>query len=201
MTKETFIKELVQKLKKLPQDEIDSAADYYTEYFDEAGVENANEVIKKLGSPSQVASQILADYAFKSLDENPKSTKKGISAVWFILLAILATPIALPLLLLIILPIFIFFIISAALSVSFLAIAFSLVVGGIASIVAGFAVMTEHMATSMFFIGTGLSISGIGLLLFSPIIALVKKVFITLAKWLKKAYDKITKKKEEKSYE
>lgn len=66
----------MSKLHRLPTQEIDAALIYYEEYFDEAGQENEQDVIEKLGPPSQAAAQILADFAIKDLDAKPPSTKK-----------------------------------------------------------------------------------------------------------------------------
>src|SRR5690554_3126724 len=98
MSKDEYLKKLRLKIKKLPKQEIEEAINYYHEYFEEAGEENTASVIARLGSPSSVASQILADYAVKDLGTDHDSTKKSLSAIWFIILAILASPIALPLL-------------------------------------------------------------------------------------------------------
>ncbi|MEH7521817.1 DUF1700 domain-containing protein [Bacillus sp. JJ1503] len=55
MNKESYLRELQRKLRKLPDEEVIAALDYYSEYFDEAGVENTQYVIEKLVSPAQVA--------------------------------------------------------------------------------------------------------------------------------------------------
>lgn len=197
MTKEKYLNELQRKLKRLPSEEIDAALDYYSEYFDEAGEENASQVIKKLGSPSNVASQILAEYAVKGLDNHPESTKKGLSAVWLILLAIPATPIALPLLLIIFALVFSIIAIGIAFIVSFFALIIALLGAGIASTVVGIIIMIQHVPTSIFFIGLGLTATGVGILLFPPLVFLVKSASRSLAKWLKKLFDKITPRRKE----
>ncbi|QED49354.1 DUF1700 domain-containing protein [Cytobacillus dafuensis] len=199
MSKEEYLKELRQKLKKLPNDEVDAALDFYGEYFDEAGEENTEQIIKKLGSPSLVASQILAEYAVKGLDNEASTTKKGFSAIWFIILAILASPIALPLLILIISLVFALVLMFGAFIFTFFTVIFALVFSGIISAIAGFAVITQHWQTSLFFIGIGLTASGIGILLFSPLVLVTKSASLSLAKWLKRLFDKITRgRKEEK---
>lgn len=100
MNRASYLKKLRGKLQRLPAHEIDAALAYYEEFFDEAGEENEQWVIQQLGSPSHVASQILADYALKDLEatSNSTSTKKNMSAIWLIILAILSAPLSLPLL-------------------------------------------------------------------------------------------------------
>lgn len=198
MTKETYLNQLRHKLKKLPEEEIEAAIEYYTEYFDEAGEENSQSVIDELGSPASVASKILADFAVKDLTNHPNSAKKGLSAVWLIVLAIFASPIAIPLLIGIFALVFGLIVTGAAFALSFFAFIFSLIVGGIASIIGGFAIITQHIPSALFFIGIGLTIGGIGLILFSPLLSIVKNASIALAKLLKKVFDKLTNKRKEK---
>lgn len=197
MSREEYLKVLRRKLKKLPNEEINAALDFYKEYFEEVGEDNSERVIAKLGSPSLVASQILADYAVKGLEDESSTAKKGLSAVWFIILAILASPIALPLLLFVIILIFTLVLICATFLLTFFILTFSLALGGIFSIVAGIVVITQHWQTSLFFIGIGLTASGIGILLYPPLIFVTKNMSSSLAKWLKRLLDKITHRRKE----
>ncbi len=197
MSREKYLKELETRLKKLPQDEIDEALNYYREYFDEAGEENSELVIKKLGSPAQVARHILAEYATKELAEHPESAKKSISAIWFILLAILASPIALPIVIVIISMVFTLVILCAAFLFTFLTLIISLAFAGVVSIIAGFSVITQHWQTSLFYIGAGLTATGIGILLFPPFMFVVKSSSSALARWLNKIFDKMKNKRKE----
>lgn len=197
MNKEFYLKELRNKLKRLPVDEVEAALEYYCEYFDEAGEENVDKVIRKLGSPSHVASQILADYAVKELNEHPESTKKSISAIWFILLAILASPIALPLIIFVFSMVFALVLMCGAFVLTFFSLIIALILSGVACVIAGFAVIFQHWQTAFFFVGGGLVASGIGLLLISPFTFIVKNTSMTLAKWLKKLFVKMTPKQKE----
>ena len=197
MNKESYLRELQRKLRKLPDEEVEAALDYYSEYFDEAGEENTQYVIEKLGSPSQVASQILADYAVKGLEVNSESAKKGFSAIWFIFLAILASPIALPLLILVFALVFSVVIVCASFIFTFFVTIAALTLSGIVSIVAGFSVIGQHWQTSLFFVGTGLIASGIGILLFSPLVSITKSTSLALAKWLKRLFDKVARRRKE----
>jgi len=197
MNKEIYLKELRDRLKRLSTDEVEAALEYYREYFDEAGEENVDKVIRKLGSPTHVASKILADYAVKELNENPESTKKSISAIWFILLAILASPIALPLIIFVFSMVFALVLMCGAFVLTFFSLIIALIISGIASVIAGFSVIIQHWQTALFFIGGGLVASGIGLLLISPFTLIVKNTSMALAKWLKKLFVKMTRKQKE----
>jgi uncharacterized membrane protein len=58
MTKEQFLFQLEQQLLDLPQEERAAAMEYYRDYFDDAGAENEAEVIRELGSPTELAAVI-----------------------------------------------------------------------------------------------------------------------------------------------
>lgn len=51
MNREEYLKRLSFLLKDLPEEEIEDAIAYYEDYFEEAGEEKEEQVIKKLGSP------------------------------------------------------------------------------------------------------------------------------------------------------
>lgn len=195
MSREEYLKVLRRKLKKLPNEEINAALDFYQEYFEEAGEDKTKEVIAKLGSPSRVASRILAEYAVKGLEEEERTTKKGFSAIWFIILAILASPIALPLLIVVISLASTLVILCGSFIFTFFVLIIALILSGIISVIAGVAVIAQHWQTSMFFVGIGLIASGIGILLFPPLLSVTKHLSGSLAKWLKKLFDKITRKR------
>lgn len=58
MNKEQFLKELERLLQGIPENEKREALSYYEEYFDDAGAENEQQVLDRLGSPMQVAMNI-----------------------------------------------------------------------------------------------------------------------------------------------
>lgn len=61
MTKLEFMKELESLLPDIPLEERNEALQYYNGYFEDAGEEHEDEVMKDLGSPSKVAAIIKAD--------------------------------------------------------------------------------------------------------------------------------------------
>ena len=197
MTKDAYLKKLKGKLKRLPQEEVEAAVDYYSEYFDDAGEENTEQVILQLGSPSNVASQILADAAMKDLTNHPKSTTKNISAIWLILIAIVTAPISLPILGSVLGIIIAMVAVAFALLFSLFMIVVSFVIGGIATFLSGLFVLTDHLPTAILFIGIGLVISGLGLLLISPFVGLVKKTSQSFAQAMGKLFKKIMQKRKE----
>ncbi|MEK5333371.1 MULTISPECIES: DUF1700 domain-containing protein [unclassified Lysinibacillus] len=195
MDRVSYLKKLRGKLSRLPAHELNAALVYYEEYFDEAGAENEQQVISQLGSPSVVASQIMADFALKDLDATPASTKKNMTAIWLIILAILSAPLSLPILA-----------VAVALMISVGAVIFSVVVaivatvlsiflGGVVALIAGFFVLTEHWPTALLFMGIGLIVTGLGVLLFPAVARLIKKIGLVCVEVLASLFRKITKKR------
>ena len=78
MNKSEFMKRLQALLQDIPETERKEALEFYENYFDDAGIENEQQVIRSLGSPEKVAATIK-----EGLDENAGEkgsfTEKGYS--------------------------------------------------------------------------------------------------------------------------
>lgn len=61
MTRLDFMEELRSHLQMLPFTEQQDALRYYEEYFDDAGPENEQKVMEELGTPEEVAKNIIAN--------------------------------------------------------------------------------------------------------------------------------------------
>ena len=158
---------LASELSRLPKEEIQAAMEYYSEYFDEAGPEREQETIQELGSPSKIATQIKADYAVRQLDEPgaARSTKKGLTAVLWVLLGVFAAPVALP--------------VAVGLGITAFAVAFSIFavilaliislaavcISGVGLIGVGIAGMAASLSGGLLLIGAGLVSAGLTALL------------------------------------
>ena len=77
MNRKEWLKKLQMELYRMPRNEIDDAVAYYSEYFEEAGPEREDEIIRELGDPSKVAAQIKADYAVRQLDDMEREEARG----------------------------------------------------------------------------------------------------------------------------
>ena len=185
MSREDFLLKLRKCLKRLPQEEIDSAVSYYAEYLDDVGVENEATAIAALGNPYQIASQITAEYAVKDMQAAP-SAKKGLATVWVVLLAVFASPIAVPIALALACVALALVIVIFSLILSLAAVAFSFVVSGIACFVVGVCVIVQSPATCLFYIGVGLFLLGAGVLCGLAVIKLSKKGFNGIANMISK---------------
>ena len=97
MNRAEFMKILRSDLRRLPEDERNSALEYYEEYFDEAGPQKEQQVLENLGNPKKIAGQIKADYAMQQLDQEEMPTaKKGWSAFKWAIVGICSAPISIP---------------------------------------------------------------------------------------------------------
>jgi len=173
--------QLKKQLRVLPYDEIKEAVDYYEQYFSDAGEENERVVLAELGSTSAVASQIIASYVTK---DTAKPAKHGLTTVWQIILAVFASPVALPMALAVV-------VLAVALVIVVIAVVFSigatgvgLILGGIMSGVTSVSVFLQSFATAVFFFGLGLTAAGAGLAIIIGTVHLSKKCFHILAKYM-----------------
>lgn len=83
MTKNQFLAELERQLYKLPKQEVEDILRDYDEYFQNAQFDgkDEHEVIKSLGSPKQLAKELLATYYFEEVQKS--ATFSNIArAVW-----------------------------------------------------------------------------------------------------------------------
>ena len=83
MTKEQFLEELKRQLKKLPNQELEEVLRDYDEYFMIAQSEGKQdqEVIQSLGSPKQIAKELLATYYIEEMQKTA-SVQNISRAIW-----------------------------------------------------------------------------------------------------------------------
>jgi len=181
MNRHEFMEQLKRKLRKLPFDEIKEAVEYYEQYFDDAGAENEQEVLGELGSASEVAAQIIAGFAVKGVGAE-ESAKAKWNTAWLVVLASLATPIALPLTLVAGALALTLIITMSAVIFSFFMAGVAMLAGGAVCAFASFFVIAESFSTTLFALGLGLTTSGAGLAVVIATANLSKKCFGWLAK-------------------
>lgn len=80
MNRQEFLRQLESLLKNIPENERQDALAYYNDYFDEAGVENEQNVIQELGSPQKVAQSIVDDV--RSLEYNKAEGYEDMSGAY-----------------------------------------------------------------------------------------------------------------------
>lgn len=184
MTKDSYLKELRDNLYQIPQEEVNNIIQYYAEYFDEAGADNVQNVIRDLGSPKQLADKVTADYFGGNMPEVELKSKKHIN-VWLIVAAVLGAPLWIPLVLAALIVALALVIVMFALVVSFGAIVLACAIGGVVMSFASFAVMFSDAATGILLLGIGLVCLSITILMVFAtigIVILIKKLYALIFK-------------------
>ncbi len=74
MTRNEYLRDLRQKLSRLPQSERDEAMAFYSEYFEDAGDDAA--AIESLGSSIRLAAQINAEFSARMLEAREQAFKQ-----------------------------------------------------------------------------------------------------------------------------
>ncbi len=179
MTRREFMQELRERLARLSDADREAALAFYEEYFDEAGPDREQDVIRELGSPQAIASRILADHAVKEAREAPYSPRKGLSALWFVILAIVAAPLALPAIFSIVGVIVAVVVVMAVIAI----LAVAIVIGGIALFTGGFFALFATPASALILFGVAFLLWGIGKIAFAIIGAALSIVGGAIA-WL-----------------
>ena len=194
MNKKEYLEELSEKLSRMKEEERLEVLRYYEEYFDEAGIEQEEEVIKNLGTPSQLARQIMAEVAVKESVEKPQSSRKGLWAIGLIILALLATPVAFPLAITAIVLIFVAVLLVGIFLFVGVILVFSLGVTGISLIAAAFKMFFITPATGLLSLGIGIGliniILGICLLIGILVYVAIMKGMPILIKWVSKGLNR-----------
>lgn len=68
------MEQLRKYLKRLPKEDYENAIEYFSEYFDEAGPENEQQVMEELGEPKEAARELLLNLLQESVGDGKDST-------------------------------------------------------------------------------------------------------------------------------
>lgn len=99
MNKTQFLRELEKKLRHMPKEDREDALRYYDEMISDMGLDNATDVTARLGSPKEVAKEIIGNCSKKHMDSGKIRDK--LTALWLLILSLFVSPLALPLALII----------------------------------------------------------------------------------------------------
>ncbi|MBS6318751.1 MAG: DUF1700 domain-containing protein [Streptococcus salivarius] len=187
MTKTEFIAKLTKYLRKLPQQDYEEAIEYFMEYFEEAGPENEARVIAELGTPKEAAHEVISRLLEEKIVEDKSSLRNKTTILWIAILAVLASPVALPILLFFLAMIVTLLMIIFAVIVTALALTFALLISGVYTFFTSFSLLSVSLASTLFGGGLGLLMFGGALLLLLisfEICKLIVKLITLLIKWL-----------------
>ena len=196
MSREEYLAQLEALLTgRVPAEELGRVLAYYRSYFDEAGPQGEAGVMEELGSPAELAARIMearrGPAGREEVQPPAQRPRNGFGALWKVLLAICAAPIAIPLI-----------VAGAGLVLAVFVVAALLVAGaffggamcvivGVAAAWTGFGVLfSQGLATMLLYCGLGMLSSGIGLLLIGGSLALCGLCFRCTARamgrWLER---------------
>ena len=187
MTRTEYIAKLTKYLRKLPQQDYKEAIEYFMEYFEEAGPENEARVIAELGTPKEAAHEVISRLLEEKIVEDKSSLRNKTTILWIAILAVLASPVALPILLFFLAMIMTLLMIIFAVIVTALALTFALLISGVYTFFTSFSLLNVSLASTLFGGGLGLLMFGGALLLLLisfEICKLIVKLITLLIKWL-----------------
>ena len=187
MTRTEYIAKLTKYLRKLPQQDYEEAIEYFMEYFEEAGPENEARVIAELGTPKEAAHEVISRLLEEKIVEDKSSLRNKTTILWVAILAVLASPVALPILLFFLAMIVTLLMIIFAVIVTALALTFALLISGVYTFFTSFSLLSVSLASTLFGGGLGLLMFGGALLLLLisfEICKLIVKLITLLIKWL-----------------
>ena len=187
MTRTEYIAKLTKYLRKLPQQDYEEAIEYFMEYFEEAGPENEARVIAELGTPKEAAHEVISRLLEEKIVEDKSSLRNKTTILWIAILAVLASPVALPILLFFLAMIMTLLMIIFAVLVTALALTFALLISGDYTFFTSFSLLSVSLASTLFGGGLGLLMFGGALLLLLisfEICKLIVKLITLLIKWL-----------------
>ena len=178
MTKAKYLNQLDRKLRAMPDNERRDALEYYDGYLSDAGDEAA--AMARLGSPAEVAANILVSHAAKEPAPGEtgqsagKTGAKGFKIAWMVALAIFALPVGLPLVIALAAIAFtlIFSLLAIVLATGATILAF-LFTGAVGLILFPM-IVPQDAGIALFLLGGGLASLGLGILLIKCMIILMK---------------------------
>ena len=204
MNRIDFMRRLEFLLSDLPENERREAVQYYNDYFNDAGVENEEEVLESLGTPEEVAGSIreglreearekgeFSEKGFKQDGQKQEKKdagdryraegrKKGMSAsavALIVICCLVASPVLIPLAITLI-------VVLAVLGAVFISLVLVFLLVGVVCIVSGviafFGSLTELFlapASAVMGIGMSLIAVGAGILLTMLLVFVISKIF------------------------
>ena len=166
MTRNEYMEQLKKYLKRLPKEDYDNAIEYFSEYFDEAGAENEQQVMKELGEPKEAAGELLLNLLQETTTRSPAKTKRSPGKI--ILLAFLvlcASPVSLALLIGALGVLFAVVVVIAAVIFSLGVTCAATVAGGIMLAGFGATLIFKSVAAACMMVGGGFLMAGAGILI------------------------------------
>ncbi len=190
-----YIEELDALLAQLDTNERQDVLDFYQEYLQDGHFDSYNDCVAELGTPRQLARKVLADYSIKNSTAGSRSKtekpKDDVKTIWLIVLALLSTPITIPLAAVAMAVFIAAGAVSFAAVASVLAIVVAFVITGAFSLIAGLAVTFSHFWVGLFYLGVGLTVVGVLIMLVPVFQVTINGVIHGMTGLSKKIYAKL----------
>lgn len=184
MTRNEYMEQLKRYLRRLPKEDYENAVEYFSEYFDEAGPENEQQMMKDLGDPKEAAREVLLNLleesvengsaeeasrteTVKTFSEKALPEKKKRSPGKIILLAFLvicASPVSIALLIAGLAVLAAVVLVIAAVIFSLAVTSIATIVGGIMVVGFGATLVMRSLAAACMMVGGGFLLAGAGIL-------------------------------------
>lgn len=164
MTKVEYLAKLDKYLHRLPKEDYQEAMDYFREYFEEAGSENEAQVIAELGTPKEAAQDIISRLLDEKVGDKEKTSRSRVTMVWLAILAIMATPVAIPLALFLFSVIIAIFVLGVAAIAVVLSLGIAFLTSGIYMLFDSWSYLNISFSTTALSFGLGLLALGLSLL-------------------------------------
>lgn len=191
MNRSEFLAALKQKLRGLPEEEIESSVEYYSEMIDDRIGEGMSEeeAVAAVGSVDEATSRILEEVPLAKLVRDRVMPKRKLSG-WEIALLIIGSPLWLTLLIAFLSVVFALYCVLWALVVAMYAVDLALGVCLPTGVIGLFElIMRDYTASGLFVFGGGLLCGGLAILLTMLTVRLTKSL-LTASKsavlWAKK---------------
>ncbi len=171
-----YLQEVWKNLTGIPRDDAQELLEYWEEFFLDADL-SLEEVVSKYGKPRKFAQVLKMSYFLEQDDladesHQPQTTKSRLRLIWMIILGIFATPVLLPLALVVVMLILAGLLVLFSVLFTCYVVVASLIFGGILSAVTGFGLIFSSFSTMLVFVGLGFALGGFGLLLLPLVVKL-----------------------------
>lgn len=178
MTREEYMAKLQKYLRKLPKQDYEDAIEYFNEYFSDTDEEGQQKLMEELGTPKEAAADLMCNLLDRKLQEQDtdieeKKSKKGI--ITLSVLAILSTPVTVPLFIALLAVLF-------AVAICVVCVIFSDFIAVFSILLVGGKLLLRGLVSFPYSVSGALTITGCGLLGFGFAI-LLYLLGIYLCKW------------------
>lgn len=180
MNKQEFFEKISSKLEGLPEEDIKKSLDYYNEMIEDRIEEGLSEeeAVEAMGSPEEIAEQILMDTSLPKLVKAKVKPKRPL-AVWEIVLIVLGFPVWFPLLAAFGVVLLSVYIVIWSVILVLFSVDLALAVSGVSTIIGSIAmIFCSSIQQGLYYFGFGLLMCGLAVMLFFGSIYTTKKIIV-----------------------